>query len=404
MPNTKKTDTYKETIFDLLNRGTVDVITREGLEKKLRSGKPLRIKLGIDPSGPDLHLGHAVVLRKLKQFQKAGHKVIVIIGDWTARIGDPTGRNEMRPQLTPAQVKKNADKYLKQLFLILDKKQTEVVWQSKWFNKFTLQDAIALMGKFTVAQLIDRDDFRKRMKAGMEVGYHEPMYSLLQGYDSVMVKADVELGATEQLFNILKGRDLQTLHKQPAQSVMTMQILPGLDGVQKMGKSLKNYVALLDSADQMFGKIMSLPDSAIVTYFKLATDVPEEEINSIEVALKKRTENPRHIKARLAKEIVTLYHNAKAAEKAAYTFDSVFKDKSVPTDMPEITIQKTTSLIMALVESKLAASTSDARRNIEQGGIKIDGKVVTDPNMALPNKKSVVLQRGKRQFCKIIIA
>lgn len=397
----KKTNTAKETIFDLLNRGTVDVITREGLEKKLRSGKPLRIKLGIDPSGPDLHLGHAVVLRKLKQFQLAGHKVVIIIGDWTARIGDPTGRNEMRPQLTPAQVKKNADKYLKQIFLILDKNQTEVVWQSKWFNKFNLQDAISLMGKFTVAQLIDRDDFRKRMKAGLEVGYHEPLYSLLQGYDSVMVKADVELGATEQLFNILKGRDLQTLHKQPAQAVMTMQILPGLDGVQKMGKSLNNYVALLDSPTQMFGKIMSIPDSAIVTYFKLATDVVDQEIIAIENKLNKRTENPRHIKARLATEIVSLYHTPKLAIKAAAEFDAQFKDKSIPTDIPELKIKRQTSLIEALVVSKLANNTSDARRTIEQGGVKIDGQAVTDPKFLWPEKNELVLQRGKRLFCKI---
>jgi tyrosyl-tRNA synthetase len=399
----KKTSTAKEVIFDILNRGTVNVITHEGLEKKLRSGKPLRIKLGIDPSGPDLHLGHAVVLRKLKQFQDAGHQVVVIIGDWTARIGDPTGKNEMRPQLTPAQVKKNADKYLKQLFLVLDKKKTEVQWQSKWFNKFNLQDAISLMGKFTVAQLLDRDDFRKRMKEGLEIGYHEPLYSLLQGYDSVAVKADVELGATEQLFNILKGRDMQALYNQPAQAVMTMEILPGLDGVQKMGKSLNNYIALLDTAENMFGKVMSIPDDVIITYFRLATDVTEKEILEIDKKLKQKKENPRNLKVRLAKEIVTLYHGAKPAEKAKQNFDEVFKHKSVPTDIPTIKIKKGSNIIDALIQSKLATGTSDARRTIEQGGVKIDGEVVTDTKATLPNKKEVVLQRGKRQFCKLII-
>lgn len=399
----KKTDTSKATIFEILNRGTSDVITHAGLEKKLKTGKPLRIKLGIDPSGPDIHMGHAVVFRKLKQFQDAGHQVVVIIGDWTARIGDPTERNEMRPQLTPAQVKKNAQKYLKQIFLVLDEKKTEIAWQSKWFDKFTLQDTIELLGKFTVAQQLDRDDFKKRMKEGLEIGYHEPIYSLLQGYDSVAIKADVEIGATEQLFNMLKGRDMQVLFKQPAQAIMTMPLLVGLDGERKMGKSLNNYIGLLDKPNDMFGKVMSIPDSLIVSYFELATDVSEKEILEIDKKLKQKKENPRHIKARLAKEIVTLYHGAKDAEKAATAFDSVFKDKSVPKDIPSIKLKKGSSIIEALVQSKLASGSSDARRTVEQGGAKIDGEQIKDPKTKLPNKKEMVLQRGKRQFCKVII-
>lgn len=397
-----KVNTDNQTIITLLERGIVDVIRREHLEKRLREGKPLRIKLGIDPSGPDIHLGHAVPLRKLKQFQQAGHQIVIIIGDWTARIGDPTGRNEMRPQLTASQVKKNTTTYLKQLFLILDKKQTEIIWQSKWFNKFNLQNAIDLISKFTVSQLLDRDDFRERQKNELEIGYHEPIYSLLQAYDSVMIKADVEIGATEQLFNLLRGRDLQQIMNQQPQDILTLPLLIGLDGKLKMGKSLNNYIGLLDPPNEMYGKIMSIPDELIIQYFTLCTDVLDEEIQKIKHALETRTANPRDLKMRLAREIITLYHGKNKAEQAEQTFVKIFQKHELPETMPEIKLEPwPITLAHALVATKLATSMNDARKTIVQGGIKIDGVIINNPNAPLPQKPGLILSRGKRLFCRI---
>lgn len=396
-----KTD--NETIRELLERATVEIIPRAEVEKKLRSGKTLRIKVGIDPSGPDLHLGHAVQLRKLKKFQEAGHQVVIIIGDWTARIGDPTGKNEMRTQLTPAQVKKNAEKYLKQIFLILDKKKTEVARQSKWFNKFTLQDVFSLLGKFTVSQLLNRDDFRERQKTAVEIGYHEPIYSVLQGYDSVMVKADIELGATEQLFNLLKGRDLQRIYNQPEQGVITTEILIGLDGQRKMGKSLSNYIAMLDAPEEMYGKVMSIPDTLILHYFELTTDVPEQELKEIEKALIAKSVNPRDLKMRLAKEVVTLYHSAKDAQKAEEYFVSLFQKKELPSDIEEVKLKEWPNTADALiVAAGLAKSASEARRLIEERGIKIDGQPVLNPKERIvATQAGVLMSRGKRMFKRV---
>lgn len=391
------------TINEILSRGTVDVIPRVEVEKKLTSGKPLRIKLGIDPSGPDLHLGHAVQLRKLKQFQNAGHHIVIIIGDWTARIGDPTGKNEMRKQLSPADVKKNADKYLKQLFLILDKKKTEIVWQSSWFKKFNLQSVIELIGKFTVAQLLDRDDFRERQKIGAEIGYHEPIYSLLQGYDSVVVKADIEIGGTEQLFNVLKGRDLQRLYNQPQQSVLTLEILIGLDGEKKMGKSTQNYIPLLATPEDMYGKVMSIPDKLILHYFELTTDVSADELNQIEKEFVGKQVNPRDLKMRLAREIVTLYHSAKDAQKAEHSFVQLFQKKEIPDEVAEVRLKKwPPTLAELIVKAELASSMNEARRLIAEGGIKVNGKSAADPKQNIPaSKDGVLLSRGKRLFKKV---
>ncbi len=401
-----KVNTTPEILRDILERGTVDIIPRAAVEKKLTSGKALRVKLGIDPSGPDLHLGHAVVLRKLRQFQRAGHHVVIIIGDWTARIGDPTGKNEMRPQLTVAQVKKNAEKYLKQLFLILDKKKTAVVRQSSWFNKFSLQDVFELLGTFTVSQLLNRDDFRERQKREIEIGYHEPIYSLLQGYDSVMVKADIEIGATEQLFNMLKGRDLQRLHKQPEQGVMTTEILIGLDGERKMGKSLLNYIALLDAPENMYGKVMSIPDKLILHYFELTTDVPEVELKAIERAFISKSVNPRDLKMRLAREIVTLYHSSKAAEAAEAHFVKLFQKHETPDEIEVLTLKEWPELSSELVcAAGLAQSMSEARRLIAEGGIKVDGTPLTDPKQHIAAKKEgVLISRGKRMFKRVFKA
>jgi tyrosyl-tRNA synthetase len=398
--------TDEATVNEILTRGTVDVIVREQVLRLLTSGRQLRIKLGIDPSGPDLHLGHAVVLRKMRQFQQAGHKAIIVIGDWTARIGDPTGKNEMRTPLTPKQVKANAAKYLKQLFLILDKSKTEVVWQSKWFDKFTLQDVMELLGKFTVAQLTDRDEFRDRQKTGKEIGYHEPLYSLLQAYDSVMVKADIEIGATEQLFNILKGRDVQVLFGQTPQGVITSEILVGLDGIIKMGKSTKNYVGLLETAEEMYGKIMSIPDSALPSYFELASDLPEQQLRELKNELLSKSINPRDAKMQLARNIVTLYHSSTAAEKAEQKFVSQFQKKETPTDIRVVKINNPRiTLLEVLLATGLVASASEARRVLSEGGIKVEGEVQRDPKLIVqPISTGTLISRGKRQWCKIIPA
>ncbi len=401
-----KTKTDPKTLREILERGTIDVIPRAEVEKKLSSGKVLRIKLGIDPSGPDLHLGHAVVLRKLRQFQLAGHQIIIIIGDWTARIGDPTGKNEMRPQLSVAAIKKNSEKYLKQLFLILDKKQTEVVKQSKWFDKFKLTDVFALLSNFTVQQLLNRDDFRERQKKEIEIGYYEPVYSLMQGYDSVMVKADIEVGATEQLFNMLRGRDVQRFHQQPEQGVMTTEILIGLDGERKMGKSLLNYIALLDKPENMYGKVMSIPDKLILHYFELATDVPEAELRGIEHAFVAKTLNPRDLKMRLAREIVTLYHGAKATAVAEAHFVKLFQKHETPDEVEDVRLKEWPLLASELVVAAgLAQSMTEARRLIAEGGIKADGQPVNDPKQTInPKKEGVLLSRGKRMFKRVFKA
>lgn len=400
---TQKIKTDAATINSILTRGVVDCIKRESLQKKLLDKRPLNIKFGIDPSGPDIHLGHAVPLRKLKQFQDAGHNVIIIIGDWTARIGDPTERNEMRPQLTPAQVKANAQKYLKQIFLILNKKKTKVVWQSKWFNKFNLQDVFNLLGKFTVSQLLTRDDFRERQKQNTEIGYHEPIYSLLQGYDSAMINADVEIGATEQLFNMMRGRDVQRIFNQPEQDILTNEILIGLDGTRKMGKSLNNYIALLDAPDDMYGKVMSIPDSLIMHYFELATDVSDKEVIAIRSHLEAHTENPRNIKMRLAREIVTLYHGAGKAATAEGRFVSQFQKKEAPTNVPEVKLKPWPSnAVDLLIATKLASSKTEARRIIEDGGMKVDGAVIKNPSAIVSAKPNgIMVSRGKRQFARV---
>ncbi|MFA5954006.1 MAG: tyrosine--tRNA ligase [Patescibacteria group bacterium] len=400
----KRIATDNRTIAHILDRSTVTIIDRKNLEKRLKSGKPLRVKLGIDPTGPNLHLGHAVQLRKLKQFQDAGHKVVIVIGDWTARIGDPTERNEMRPQLTAVEVKKNTREYLKQLFLILNKKETEVVWQSSWFNKFGLDDVFDLLSKWTVSQLLDRDDFKKRLSDGTEVGYHEPIYSLLQAYDSIMVKADVEIGATEQLFNLLRGRDLQNMQQQTPQEIMTLDILIGLDGKRKMGKSHNNYIALLDSGEEMYGKVMSIPDELIPHYFELTTELPDAEVTNIKKRLQELTVNPRDLKMRLAREIVTLYYDAKTAKAAEQQFINVFQKKIMPEHIEVVLLSSwPNTLAHAVVATTLAHSMSEARRTIEQGGIKINGEVEKNPNKTLPKNADLVLSRGKRLFKKIAL-
>ncbi len=396
---------FKEDIKELLDRGTVDVIDRNHIVGRLSEGKKLRVKLGIDPTGTDLHLGHAVVVRKLRQFQLRGHTVVLIIGDWTARIGDPSGKKETRPQLTLKEVKANAEKYLSQLSLILDLNKIEVRWQSEWYDTFTLQTVIELAAKFTVQQLTQRDDFKERMKAGIDVRYHEPLYCLLQGYDSVAVKADLELGGNDQLFNLLKGREVQAWYKQPMQDVLTMPLLIGLDGAQKMGKSLNNYIALADAPREMYGKIMSLPDELIIHYFTLATDLPFLEIRTMEEQLKKGKANPRDLKSRLAREVITLYHGSARAQGAEEEFVRVFRNHELPEEMAEVALTmakwRPDELLMAL---HLVSSKAEAQRVIGQKGMKCAGVIIKEWKQVVTVKNGDVVQVGKRRCARVKVS
>lgn len=396
-------NTNPEVVNELLTRGVVDIIVREHLEERLRSGQSLRVKLGIDPTGPNLHIGHAVPLRKLRAFQDAGHTAVLIIGDWTARIGDPTGRNELRPQLTARQTKKNAAKYLKQIFLILDKRRTEVRWQSRWFNHFDLQHVFDFFSKFTVAQLLEREDFQKRMADGREIHFHEPMYSLLQGYDSFMVKADLELGDPAQLFNMLRGRDVQRLMGQAPQDVMTVEVLMGLDGARKMSKSYDNYVGLLDAPADMYGKVMSIPDSLIVPYLTLTTNIAPEEIETMTKQLAERQVNPRDIKMRLARELVTVYRSATKAAKAEEAFIKQFQKGEIPDEIESITLKAWPSRLRDLVlQTGLATSASEATRLIREGGVKVNGQVMKDEQAKIdPTPDGLLISRGKRFFKRV---
>ncbi len=392
-------------ISELLDRGTVDVIDRVRLTARLERGERLRVKLGIDPTGTDLHLGHAVVLRKLRQFQKYGHHVILIIGDWTARIGDPSGRKETRPPLTAAQVKQNAQSYLTQISSIIDLNQVEVRMQSEWFDAFTLQTVIELAGKFTVQQLTQREDFKARLAAGIDVRYHEPMYCLLQGYDSVPIKADVELGGNDQLFNLLKGREVQEIYGVTPQDVLTVPLLIGLDGTQKMGKSLNNYIAISDTAGDMYGKIMSLPDQLIVQYFTLATDIPLMELREIEEMLHRGKANPRDMKARLAREVVTLYYSTNKAAEVEEEFNRVFRSGEMPHSIREMPLTKNPArLDELLVAAELAESKSEAQRLIAQGGVQVAGVVVQDWKKEIALHDGDVIQVGKRKFVRVKLA
>jgi len=393
--------TDEKLIDEILSRGVDEVITKEGLEKKLKSGKQLRVKLGIDPTGSDLHIGHAVVLRKLKQFQDLGHKVILLIGDYTAMIGDPSGRDKTRPVLSEKDVKHNMKTYLAQAAKVLDVKKAEIRHNSEWYAKpgFTslLMD---LTSRITVARILERDDFQKRLKEGSDIQMQEIMYPLLQGYDSVALKADVELGGSDQKFNLLMGRKLQKKYNQPEQDILTMQLLEGVDGERKMSKSYGNYIALADSPEDMFGKVMSIPDTLIKKYFELATEVPAAEIDKIIGEMKAGT-NPRDAKIRLATEIVKLYRGEKEAEVAKENFIKVFSQKEKPEEILNFDV-KSKNIIDILVEINFAPSRSEAKRLIEQGGVKIDDKVISDINFSLASGEHLV-QKGKRFFAKVII-
>lgn len=392
--------------LEILTSNVVEIIPENGLLEKLKKAReenrPLRVKLGADPSAPDLHLGHAVVLRKLKQFQDLGHQVVFIIGDFTARIGDPSGRSETRKPLTPEQVKQNALTYQEQVGKILDVSRAEIRYQEEWFGKMKLEDVLVLTSKYTLARMLERDDFALRFKEQKPIFLHEIMYPLLQAYDSVAIKADIELGGTDQKFNLIVGREIQREYGLEPQVAMLMPILEGLDGKQKMSKSLGNYIGLTEPPNQMYGKVMSIPDDLIIRYFELATEVSKEEIKKIENEMKNGTLNPRDAKARLAREIVKIYHGEEASLKAEEEFNKIFKYKELPDEILEITISEPKIWIVKLLtEVGAAKSNSEAKRLISQGAVEIDGKKIEDTNLDVIIDRPFVLRVGKHFFRRI---
>ncbi len=388
----------------LIKKGVEEIISEKELiaklEKSNKSGKPLRIKYGIDPTGYDVHIGHLVPIRKMRELQDMGHIGVIIIGDFTAQIGDPTGKDESRPPLTKEEILNNAEKYMEQLYTVLDKDKTEVRWQTEWFGDMKMSDVLKLMGKFTLAQFMAHDTFRKRYEKGLSLGIHELMYPILQSYDSVAIEADVELGATEQKFNILAGRDMQKYFGQPQQIAILSPILMGTDGKEKMSKSLNNYIAVFDSPKEKYGKTMSIPDELIINYFNYATKVAPEEIEKIKKQLANDEINPKIIKQRLAREIVALYHNDKAAKLAEEEFNLIFKKKDIPDDIPEFKISGSMKIIDILAQSKTCASGGEARRMIKQNAVTIDGKKITDIFQEITDE--CVIKVGKRRFVKIV--
>lgn len=382
---------------ELLSRAISDVVPRKLAEAKLKAGKPLRLYWGIDPTGAQIHLGHSVPLRKMRAFQDAGHHVILLIGSFTAMIGDPSGRDEMRQALTADDVKKNFETYIDQAKKILDMKKLEVRYNHEWLEKLSFKDILGLTSHFTVQQMLHRDMFAKRMKEDAPISVTEFMYPLMVGYDSVMLDVDVELGGNDQLFNMLAGRTLQTAFGKKDKFVLTTKLIEGTDG-RKMSKSYNNCVYLTDAPAEMYGKLLSMPDSLITLYMECCTDMPMAEVAAAEKALKDGKENPKNLKMRLAREIVTMYHSAEDAKAAEEAFENVFKNKGVPEDMPEYKAKKGESLIDALVASGSCASKSEARRLIEQGGIKVNDKAVTDVNA---KAEEGIVKVGKRKFFKI---
>jgi tyrosyl-tRNA synthetase len=395
--------TSAEKQLETIKTATAEIISEEELLHKFKKKKQLRIKLGIDPSGPEIHLGFSVVLRKLRQFQDLGHTAVIIVGDFTGMIGDPSGVSKTRPKLTKDQVKKNMAKYKNQIFRILDPKKTEFTYNSKWLGALNMYEFIELAAKYTVARILERDDFDQRLKTGQPVYMHEIMYPLCQGYDSVSIKADVELGGTDQKFNLLVGRELMREFNMEPQVVMMLPILEGTDGVRKMSKSFDNYVGITDSPKNMFGKLMSIPDELIAKYFELTTDAFPHKVEEYRSELKDGTIHPRDAKADLAKTIVRMYHSASAAEKAAAEFDKVFAKKELPDDIKEYNMhQSKVNIIDLLMETGLMGSRSEAKRKVREGAIDIDGTRVDDIKHVVSIGKPVIVKAGKHKFIKVV--
>lgn len=389
----------------IISKNVEEIIPLDELKAKLansaKTGKPLRIKYGIDPTGFDIHIGHLVPIRKMREFQDLGHTGVIIIGDFTAQIGDPTGRDESRPPLTHEKIISNSEKYMEQLFSILIPEQTEVRYQTEWFSKMSMADVLKLMGKFTLAQFMAHDTFRNRYEQGLSLGMHELMYPLLQAYDSVAVESDVELGATEQKFNILCGRDMQRYFDLPQQIAVLSPILLGTDGVNKMGKSLNNYIAVFDTPADKFGKVMSIPDGLIMNYYSYATTCCVEELAEVKAKLESGM-NPMILKKALASEIVKLYHGEDEAAKAQAGFESLFSKKEVPDEMPEYELSESEiKIVPLLVQSGLCSTNGEAKRLIQGGGVSLDGEKVESFDASITITDGSVLRAGKRKFIKI---
>jgi len=394
---------------NLLSRGVAEIIVEQEFIQLLKSGRSLRLKEGFDPSAPDIHLGHAVGLRKLRQLQELGHKVILIVGDWTARIGDPSGQSATRPMLSESEIEANAQTYMEQFFKVVDRDRTEIRWQSEWFDKFTLDTVIRLMSKFTVAQILAREDFSNRYGSGNPISLAEMLYPLLQAYDSVAIEASVEFGGTDQKFNCLLGRELQQIMGQTPQHVFFTPILAGTDGTQKMSKSLGNYIGIAEPPKEMYGKVMSLPDSLLTQYFELATDVPDEEIAQFREQLNAQTVNPMDLKKRLAREIIAQFHGKQDADKAEENFTRVFQKRELPEDIPEYGFAASSvqdglyqlDVAPTLLREGIVQSNSELKRLLAQGAVELDGKKVN--TSAINARDGSVLKVGKRHFVRIVI-
>ncbi|MCK8818099.1 tyrosine--tRNA ligase [Natroniella sulfidigena] len=397
--------------LEIIKRGTAEIIGEDTLQDKLKEakeeGRALRVKLGLDPSAPDIHLGHTVVLQKLKQFQDLGHEIYLLIGDFTGRIGDPTGKSSARKQLTKEEVKENAKTYEEQIFKILDPEKTEVVFNSQWFKELDFADAIELSSKYTVARMLEREDFSNRYQNNQSISIHEFFYPLLQGYDSVAIKADVELGGTDQKFNLLAGRNLQKEHGQDPQVVIMMPLLEGLDGVDKMSKSKGNYIGIDEKPQEMYGKTMSMPDELIGRYFELLTDLSLEELAEVKENLANGELHPMKAKKRLGREIVSKYYDQTTALEAEKEFEKVFKQGDLPEDIPEVDISSQDLedgqlwIVKLVAATGLVDSNSQARRMIKQGAVKIDGDKYDQINLDLEVEDGMIIRVGKRRFAKI---
>ena len=394
--------------MDIIKRGAVEIIPEEELvkkiEKSIKTSKPLNIKLGCDPSRPDLHIGHSVVIRKLAQFQELGHQAILIIGDFTGMIGDPSGRNATRPALSLEQTRINGESYFEQASKILHREKTKIVYNSDWLGKMSFEDVIKLASKYTVARMIERDDFTKRFKSGEPISIHEFLYPLAQAMDSVAIESDVELGGTDQKFNLLVGRDIQREFEIEPQVILTMPLLVGTDGVEKMSKSYDNYIGISDEPSQIFGRTLSIPDNLIYSYFELATNVSNQKLVEVKDQLENGSTNPRDLKRELARTLVSMYHNQESAEIAQTEFDNIFINKGLPDEIEEFNVgnNKEINILDLIVLVNFAPSKGEARRLVTQGGVSIDGEKVSDLQSQIKIKSGMILKVGKRKFIKLI--
>lgn len=421
MMNVKKTEKWGrlsaqqqmevERQWDVIRRGAVEIIPEGEMFSKIidsvAEGKPLKVKLGLDPSAPDIHIGHTVVLQKLRQFQELGHQVQLLIGDFTGRIGDPTGKSETRKQLTEEDVMRNAETYKEQIFKILDPAKTDVVFNSQWLSPLNFADVIRLASHMTVARMLERDDFTKRYQSGQAISLHEFFYPLMQGYDSVVLDSDVELGGTDQKFNVLMGRHLQKEYGKPTQAVMMMPLLEGLDGVNKMSKSLGNYIGIQEAPNEIYGKAMSIPDELMLKYYELATDLSNEQLRSLEQGLRDGSVHPRDAKMRLARTFVRMYHGESAAEAAEQHFRTVFQQGALPEDIPTVELASSAldngevRLIKLLVDLGMQPSNGEARRSIQQGAVRVNEQRIDDINAVIHVQEGDIVQVGKRKFARV---